>query len=112
MSSLSLYDIGMQTWPRVKCAEASVHDWLRYLNLNRDDIRVIVNAGKLEGMLIASVIDDTLYAKEFVTLTPGVFNEFVSRLPEIFGHFTKISYKRRGRPVTISYKRLLRLKHI
>lgn len=113
MNSLSLYDIGMQTWPKVKCAEASVHDWLRYLNLNRADVRVIVKAGKLEGMVIASVRDDVLYVKELIALVDGVFAEFVSRAKDIWGEFRYVEYNRRGRrPTLISYDRLLKLKHI
>lgn len=114
MNSLSLYDIGMQTWPKVKVPGVTVHDWLRYLNLNRADIRVIVKAGVLEGMVIASVKDDILYVKELVGLVDGVFGEFVSRAREIWGDgFKYVQYNRRGRRVKIiSYDRLLQLKHI
>lgn len=114
MNSLSLYDIGMRTWPKVKCADASVHDWLRYLNLNRNDIRVIVKGDVLEGMVIASVKDDILYVKELVAVNGDPFGEFVSRAREIWGdEFKYVQYNRRGRRVkTISYDRLLQLKHI
>lgn len=114
MNLLSLYDIGMRTWPKVQFDGASVYDWLSYLNLNRDDVRVIVKAGQLEGMVIASVSGDTLYVKELVGLVDGVFGEFVSRAREIWGNeFHFVQYNRRGRKVkTISYDKLLQLKHI